>query len=174
MSQEADGPLARAYAILRILKYRLEVLLRPQPDGTADDFCEESSLSVYISLYLSVFLLFLSPFLCVFSFLFFCPSLFFCFHSSCLASFFPLLKRTTSKYQIGKVAFINIYVFCRFPPCVVFQIPFSFLSFFFSLKVLFLFNIKVLMFQKEQVIKHQLLVKLGVATKSFFFYILFF
>ena len=51
--------------------------------------------------------------------------------------------------------------------------PFSCLSFFPFLKLCFMVHINVLIFQESQLIKHQILVKSGVATKFFFCYLCF-
>ena len=82
---------------------------------------------------------------------------------------FCFMKRTTSERLMYKVFLHQSFLFFGFLSSFLFEIPFSYLCFFGWFKVMFLFNIIVFGFKKNQVEKHQFLVKRGVATKRFFF-----
>ena len=127
-------------------------------------------LPLFFNFSFSVYLFFFSFFPSFLSFFF----AFFCF--LVFVSFFPFLsslllfheKKQHQKDWCTKFSFINLFSFLV--SCLLFSLKSLFLLFVFCwFKVMFLFNIFVFGFKKNQVEKHQFLVKRGVATKRVFF-----
>ena len=120
--------------------------------------------SIALSLSLSYY--FLSFFLPVFLFAFFCFLVF--------VSFFPLLssllvfhEKNSIKFFNYKVVFIHLLSFIVF--CLVFSLKSLFLIFVFPhFKLCFFVEHQCIWFQKTQVQKHQFLVKRGGCNKAFF------
>ena len=97
---------------------------------------------------LSLLLFFLSSFLSFF-FAFFCCLVFVSLFPF-LSSLLLFMKRTTSKYSITKLFFINRLSYFGFLSCFLIEIPFSCLCSFTDFKLCFLFNINVFGFKKHK------------------------
>ena len=122
--------------------------------------------SIFLSLSLSASCPFFLSFLSFF-FAFFCFLVF--------VSFFPFLSSLLlfqEKNNIRKIdvqsSSSSIFFFLGFLSSFLFEIPFSSLCFFADLKLCFC-STSLFWVSKNQVEKHQFLVKRGVATKRFFF-----
>ena len=131
-------PLKRAFfVIFQCLPLFLLSLFLPHPFSL--------SLSMSLSLSLSLVLFFLPSFLS-FYFAFFWFLVFVSFFLF-LASWLCFMKRTTSKYSIRKLFFINPFSFFGFLSCFLIQS----LSLILLFMLCFLFNMNVFKFQKRQV-----------------------